>query len=270
MRPDRSHAISALGLALAGTLLALPVAAEAISAKTAKSAPVVGSAETGKLDADAMAALDRMGSYLRSLKTFEVRSDNTREEVLNNGQKLQFASTTRYVASLPTSLFAELSNDRRNVQLYFNGKTLTVYTPATGYYAEAPAAGTVGQMLTVAATKYGIEFPLQDLFRWGDASATAPRPSEGFKVGSTKIGGVAVDHYAFRQPDVDFQIWIDQGDKPLPRRMVITSHTDPAQPQFTADFTWNTGATVAPAQFTFTPDAKAVKIPFATPAAASK
>jgi hypothetical protein len=248
-------------------LVAAPTASYAVSAKTAKSAPVVGSADAGKLDPDAVAALDRMGAYLRTLKTFEVRSDNTTEEVLNNGQKLQFANHVRYVASLPTGLYAELTNDRRDVKLYFNGKTLTVYTPATGFYAEAPAAGTVGQMLTVAASKYGIEFPLQDLFRWGDATSTAPRPSEGFKVGATKIGDIAVDHYAFRQPGVDFQIWIDQGDKPLPRKMVITSREDPAQPQYVAYFTWNLTPAADAATFSFVPDAKAVKIPFAAPAA---
>ena len=242
----------------AGAATKAPAAAKSTAAKVAES-----------LDPDAAAALDRMGAYLRTLDRFEVSSDNTMEEVLGNGQKLQFLNRVRYVVDGPDKLYSEIRNDRSDIRLFYDGKALTVENRATGFYAEAPMAGTIGELLRKADEQYGIEFPLQDLFRWGDTMSTAVAPKEGFKVGPARIGNYQTDHYAFRQNGVDFQIWIEQGDKPLPRKLAITTLTDPAQPQYIAYFTWNTELGSDPRRFTFVPGKNSAKISFGTPAAAA-
>ena len=242
------------------SLIVTPFAAAAQArpdTKTAATKPV------GVLDPASTAALDRMGAYLRTLKTFEVRSDNTMEEVLGNGQKLQFLNRVRYVVDGPNSLYSEIRSDRDDIRLFYNGTVLTLENRATGFYADAPVTGTIDELLIKADKQLGIEFPLQDLFRWGSKTRNSVSPNEGFKVGPARIGENATDHYAFRLDDVDFQIWIDQGDKPLPRKLVITMLTDPAQPQYVAYFTWNTAPTVDAKRFMFVPGKNAVKIPFA-------
>ena len=45
-------------------------------------------------------------------------------------------------------------------------------------------------------------------------------------VGPSVVGGVTCEQYAFRQADIDWQIWIQLGDYPLPRRLVATTTTD--------------------------------------------
>jgi len=224
---------------------------------------------TATLDPDASAALNRMGAYLRTLNTFEVTSDSTMEEVLGSGQKLQFINRVRYVVGGPDKLYSEIRSDRRDMRLFYDGKALTVENRANGFYAVAPISGTIGELLRKADEQYGIDFPLQDLFRWGSMTASAATPKEGFKVGPERIGKYTTDHYAYRQDGVDFQIWIEQGDKPLPRKMVVTTLTDPAQPQYVAYFTWKTDSKVEPKLFTFAPGKDSAKISFATPAAAA-
>lgn len=250
--------------AVALTTLPAGAATKAPAATKATAAKVAGS-----LDADAAAALNQMGAYLRTLKRFEVTSDNTMEEVLGNGQKLQFLNRVRYVVDGPDKLYSEIRNDRSDIRLFYDGKALTVENGATGFYAVAPMTGTTSDLLRKADEQYGIEFPLQDLFRWGDTTSGAVTPKEGFKVGPARIGNYKTDHYAFRQNDVDFQIWIEQGDKPLPRKLAITTLTDPAQPQYVAYFTWNTDPKADPRRFSFVPGKNSAKIPFATPAAAA-
>ncbi len=249
-----------LAMAMSATLLASPLyAAAPPAAKPAAAAPAVP-----KLDPASLAALNAMGAYLRSLSTLAVKSDSTTEEVLDNGQKLQFSHHVSYIAQKPDKLFAELRNDKRFVHIFYNGQKLTIHTPKTGYYAEAPVTGTIGQMLKKADEKFGIDFPLQDLFRWGDPTASAEIPTEGFKVGQTIVGDATTDHYAFRQKGVDFQIWMDQGDKPLPRKLVITTLSDPAQPEYVAYFTWDLTPKVDAGTFSFTPGKNDAKIPLAT------
>ena len=243
-----------LAAALAGAMA--PQAVLAVSpSKTPAPAPAPA------LDPAAAAALDRMGAYLRSLKAFDVHVETASDVILNSGQRIQTERTVDYAVETPNRLAARIEGPRGVVNLTYDGAAFTV-AGEDGYYAQAPLTGSISTLLGKAYTAYGIDFPLQDLFRWGDPSAVTPRPSEGFRVGSAKVGGVATDHYAFRQPGVDFQVWIDQGDKPLPRKMVITSLTDPAQPQYVAVMSWNLAPRHADGQFTFKPAPGAKKIRF--------
>ena len=42
-------------------------------------------------------------------------------------------------------------------------------------------------------------------------------------VGPTEVGSITCEQYAFRQPGLDRQIWIQLGDFPLPKKLVITT-----------------------------------------------
>lgn len=252
-------------LLLATALPMAPALAQAASPTTATT-----NMAAGTLDADASAALDRMGAHLRSLGSFSLTSNASTEEVYANGQKLQFLQRTTYTMGGPTSLHVKIETDSQTRDVFYNGKTFTIVAPRVGKYIQLPASGTVGEILTRAYEDWGVDFPVQDLFRWGDASSTAERPKEGFKVGSAKIGDAMTDHYAFRQTGVDWQIWIDQGDKPLPRKMVITNLEDAAQPQYVAYFSWDVTPKIAPGTFDFKPAATDKRIDLSDFAAAKK
>ena len=70
------------------------------------------------------------------------------------------------------------------------------------------------------------------------------------------------DHYAFRQADVDWQVWIERGKRALPCKIVITTTQDPAQPQYSAVLKWNVAPKFNKATFTFVPpkDAKQIQV----------
>jgi hypothetical protein len=79
-------------------------------------------------------------------------------------------------------------------------------------------------------------------------------------VGTSSIDGVQCDQYAFREGEIDWQIWIQRGDQPVPRKVVIIDRTDEARPAYVARLTWNTSAQFTKATFAFSPpkDAKAI------------
>ena len=77
---------------------------------------------------------------------------------------------------------------------------------------------------------------------------------------------VPTDHLAVRSADVDMQIWIAQGEQPLPRRIILTYKNAPGQPQFRADLSdWDLSPKVAADSFSFNPPAGAEQIPFLAP-----
>jgi hypothetical protein len=222
--------------------------------------PAAAVAAVSRVQPEAIAALEKMGTYLRSLKSFGLHADTTTDLVTDDEQKLQFPGTIDYKVRAPNGLYIDMSTDRKQRRLYYDGKTLTVYGPKNNFYAQAKAPPTIKQLLAVAEDKYGIELPLADLFLWGTDKAPVSSLQSAIFVGPARIDGSVTHQYAFRQDDVDWQIWIEAGEKPLPRRLVITTTDDPAQPQFASTLTWNTNAAIRDADFAFAPPKDAHRV----------
>jgi hypothetical protein len=226
--------------------------------------PPASAPETPKEPAvapEALAALEKMGAFLRTLKTFTLRADTTIDEVLDDtGQKIQFGGTVEYHVRLPDHLRADVSSDRKQRQFFYDGKTLTLYGQRVKYYASVPAPPTIRETLEMAEQKYGLDLPLADLFFWGTDKAHPEDIKAAIYVGPSWIGGVLTDHYAFRQEDVDWQIWIERSDTPLPRKLVITTTDEDEQPQYVAVLTWTLAPQLDDALFTFVPPAGAQQI----------
>ena len=115
--------------------------------------------------------------------------------------------------------------------------------------------------MDVAAKKYGLEVPLADLFLMGTDKFDTKSITEAIYVGPQMIGGVLCDQLAFRQPGVDWQICIERGKAPLPRKLVVTgTDGDPAQPVRRSILTWKAGSAPEAAAFTFVPPKGATRI----------
>jgi len=210
---------------------------------------------------EAIAALKKMGAFLRTLPAFTLHADTSTDEVLaDTGQKIQFGSVVDYSFRSPDRLRADIIADRKQRQFFYDGHTRTLYGPREQYYASVPAPPTIRKTLEFAAQRYGLEVPLADLFFWGTDEARLEDIKAAIDVGPSSIDGVLCDHYAFRQADVDWQLWIERSDTPVPRKLVITTTTEKAQPQYVAKLTWNLTPQLDDALFTFVPPADAHKI----------
>ena len=226
-------------------------------------AQAANSQESDAVEPAAIDALNKMGTYLRSLKDFQVEAKITSEDVLDNGEKLQYAHKTTILAVLPNRLRADVDGDRKSRLLLYDGKSFTFFARRAGFYATVDAPPTIVQLNEVAREKYGIEVPLIDLFLWGGPHATTNEITEATDVGPGDIEGVTCEHYAYRQPGLDWQVWIQLGDHPLPRKLVLTTLTDEARPEHTSVFTWNLAPSYNDASFVFDPPEDAHKIVFA-------
>jgi hypothetical protein len=126
----------------------------------------------------------------------------------------------------------------------------------------------VGQLADKLDAEHGFGVPLADLFRWGSPGWTTDDITGATDVGPSTVQGTTCEQYAFRTAEIDWQIWIQKGDYPLPRRLVITTKTDEARPQHTAVYTWNLAPSFNDAAFTFQPPADAGQVVLAKLAAA--
>ena len=226
--------------------------------------------KTELIDPVAVDALNQMGTYLRSLKDFQVTAALTSEDVLSDGEKLTYAHTTNILAAMPNKLRIDTQGDQKSRLVLYDGKTFTLFARRAGYYATADAPPTIGELIDVASDKYGIDIPLLDLFLWGGPRASTGEITEASDFGPSDVSGITCEHYAFRQPGLDWQVWVQLGEHPLPKKLVLTTTTDDARPQHISVLTWNLAPSYNDVAFVFDPPADAHKIVFAKeePAAA--
>jgi len=237
---------------LAAGLLVLWLTLPGVHAQTA--------APANPVDPAAVQALKDMGAHLQSLQRFRVTTELSGERVLADGQKLQHSATAQMDVQRPNKLRARMTSARSERQLIFDGKTVTLYTPAQKYYSSVVFTGTLVDLVEQLEERYGIEVPLSDLFVWGTPLAPLDKIESAMNAGQDFIGDDLCDHYAFRQGKVDWQIWITASGKPLPRKIVITSRADEARPQSVHLIDWNLKPAFGETTFRFTPPKGASKV----------
>jgi hypothetical protein len=221
------------------------------------------------IEPEALAALDKMGKFLITLESFEVHADTTIDEVLvDNGQKIQLASSVDYKVKRPDHMFVDVASDRKHRQYFYDGKTVTVYAPEMKYYAIFQAPATIRETLDAAEEKFELNMPLRDLFVWGTDEADPGALTGALNIGPATISGELCDHYAYRQDDVDWQLWLRRDGDPLPCKLVITTTSEESHPQYSATLSWKLAASFDDSAFTFTAPEGASQIVMAEESAA--
>ena len=251
----------AVVIALAGIAVAMDRSATpAAEAQATTSAAVAYMPATGTPEANAKARLKEMSDYMGAQKAFSFEYDTFLEVVTKEDQKLGLASSGSMAVSRPDKIRATRTGGFADVEYVFDGKTLTMLGKNANAYAQAAATGTIDQLVDTVRDKYHRPVPGADLLMSNIHDQLMPEVTNAKDLGSGVIDGVECDHLAFRTKDVDWQIWIAQGERPYPCRYVITSTQVSRAPAYTVALRdWNTDA-VAPASFVFKAPANARKL----------
>jgi hypothetical protein len=210
---------------------------------------------------DAKSILKAMADYVSSQKTIELTFDSDIEIITPQLEKIQFTNSGEALLSRPDKLRAHRVGGYADVALFFDGKTVTVYGKHINGYAQFDAPGTVDQLIEALRQGHGIALPFADLILSNSYNVLVAGVLEAKHIGRGVIDGRECEHLAFRNFDTDWQIWVEVGKSPIPRKMVITSKTMNSAPQYTLHVKgWKTGVVPAQDAFAFTPPAGAQKL----------
>lgn len=242
-----------------GLALAVVLSLSAVSSMASEDA--APPSESATVSPEAQAVLDRMTSYLRSLSAFSVSADSSRDEVVARGYKLQNNEHSELVVQRPNKLRAEIDGDLRRRIIVYDGAKLAMYSPADEAYVVAPAPDTLA-VLVESLAGAGVEMPLMDVLYQGATGTLADGVFGGVLVGRSRVDGVECDHLAFREATVDWQLWVETGARPLPRRIVITTRYEVGDPQYEATLRWNLAPHITSATFAFEPPKGSAEVEF--------
>jgi hypothetical protein len=211
-------------------------------------APVIGAAGSAavaqaQVEPRAVEILQRMSRSLGSAQALRFRAYDMADQVMANGQKLQFGRTVTVAARRPGAVSATVKGDAEDVHFGFSGSKLTIVNHRERCYAVQDVPPTIDQMFDFLAERFGITAPLADLLFSEPYSAMMGRVRSGQYVGLHWVGQTQCHHLAFRQEGIDWQIWIEDSEQAVPRKIVITYKELPGQPQFVALLDeWNLSA----------------------------
>jgi hypothetical protein len=214
-------------------------------------------------DDDAAKILKAMSDYMGSQKSISLSFDTDIEVITPEIQKIQFASSGKVLLNRPDKLRASRTGGYADVELVFDGKTVSVLGKNLNAYAQADAPGTIDQLVDLLRNQYGLELPGADLLISNPYEALMSDVITSKHIGQGVIDDVECEHLAFRNQDTDWQLWVRTGDQPIPCKFVITSKATAAAPQYTLvikDF--KTGVELNADAFAFQPPADAKKVDF--------
>jgi len=210
---------------------------------------------------DAKSFLKAMSDYVSSQKTIELTFDSDIEVITPQLEKIQFTNSGEALLSRPDKLRAHRVGGYADVALYFDGKTASVLGKNINGYAQFDAPGSVDQLIEALRQGHGVALPFADLLLSNSYDVLVAGVKEAKYIGRGVIDGRECEHLAFRNFDTDWQLWVEVGENPIPRKMVITSKTLNSAPQYTLRVkSWKTGVQPPPDAFAFVPPTGAKKL----------
>ena len=210
---------------------------------------------------DAKAILKSMSDYLSSQSAISLTFDSDIEVITPQMEKIQFTNSGETLLKRPDKLRARRVGGYSDVELVFDGKTISILGHNVNGYAQIEAPGTVDQLIKSLRAGHGISMPGADLLQTKAYDILVADVMEAKHIGRGVIDGRECEHLAFRNFDTDWQLWVEAGESPIPRKMVITSKTVNSAPQYTLRVKkWETGVELAPDAFAFVPPQGAKKL----------
>jgi hypothetical protein len=212
-------------------------------------------------------AVRDMARRLSSARAFTFNAYTCRQQFLNDGQRVEFSHNQHVAVRRPDRIAASVQGDEGDSEFTFDGRTVTLFNARDHVYGRTEIEGDLQKLFDTLASRYGMTLPLVDLVLPDPSTALLSRVRTCDDLGLGYVFDVKCRHLAFRQDGVDWEIWIQEGNDPLPRKLVITYKEAPGTPQYVAYLSdWNLAADIPESRFTFHAPEGAKQVDFAVPA----
>jgi hypothetical protein len=232
-----------------------------------QSAPTRNAAKAvpGESQVRARALLMDMARHLASTQRFSVEVRGAYDAVQRSGEKIEFGEIRKVTVSRPGRLRVEGErSDGAKVLTVFTGKEIALVDHSRNVYASAPQPGTIDRAVVHYVGELGMRLPLAVLLVSTLPAELERRVQSIDYVERTSLYGAPAHHLSARTATADFQIWIADGEHPLPQRILITYKLAKEQPQYRSVLSnWNLAPDVSDALFALKPPEGAQQVAFA-------
>jgi hypothetical protein len=216
------------------------------------------------LEKYALDRLKQMSETLASAKAFTYRSNNFMEvQAAATGQFLTFFVDTEVALQRPNKLRVNVFGDVPGFQFYFDGAKVSAFDPQKNVHSVFGPIATIDEMLDFVTTKAHINFPSADLMYSNPYAVMTKNLTHAIVVGPSMVNGVPCEHFAYMEPGLNWEIWIENGKRALPLRLAMTYKQVPNFPRFMIEYKdWNLNPKLKADIFVFKAPANSRQIEF--------
>ena len=213
------------------------------------------------VDSRADELVRRMSERLARAGEFALEAEEVYDEVPDQSPRRQLTDLRRVAMRRPDRLVGDTSGDAMNRTFWYDGKMFSALDKEQNVWASGAVPPTVDKALDWVFDQTGTVIPLGD-FLYADVYARLMGDVQrGVYLGIHEAAGVPCHHLSFEQATIDWQIWIDAGKEPLPRKLVITYKTEDEVPQYSVTIRkWNLQAKLPDTLFAFSPPDGATRV----------
>ncbi len=210
---------------------------------------------------EANSAVARMGATLQA-KEFSFQARTLRVYSNEQGELLHIAHQFKVTVRRPDRLLVDGTGDDGPRKLIFDGKTAVLVLDDGRKYASLPVPNTIEGMMHVVVGHFGVDFPLADFLTEAPQKAFLLGVTAGRQVNTVTIDGVPCRHLVFSQPPkIELELWVEDNEQSLPRRLIVTYQSLPGEPNFVAEMSdWNFTIHPSDAEFQFEPPQGAERV----------
>jgi hypothetical protein len=204
-----------------------------------------------KMDEKALSVLKAMSTYLGSRKTISFRARTFYDVALQSGTLIKTGRDSTVLLKRPKELNIRAdADDGSGTTIWFDGTKLTFWLRNLNQVMSLDFKGTTDEMLNHLIDKYDAQIPLSDLFYSNVGKSLSEDLIAAEYVGLRVVDGVNCHQLAFQSPGVNWQIWIEADETPVPRRFVMDFVDDGSKPQYMVQLdAWSIGGDIADYNF---------------------
>jgi len=203
----------------------------------------------------------RMSDRLAQVPALALEAEEVYDDVPADRPRTQLTSVRRVAMRRPDRLVADAAGDAQNRALWYDGKTASSLDREQNVWTSGAVPPTVDGALDWVFDQTGTVIPLADFLYADVYDRMMSEVQRGVYLGVHEAAGVPCHHLSFEQATIDWQIWIDAGPEPLPRKLVIAYKTEDEVPQYSVTIRkWNVKADLPEALFRFVPPSGAKRV----------
>jgi len=217
------------------------------------------------------ALVHAMSDRLARAEALAFEADEVYDEVPEQSPRQQLTNRRSVVLRRPDRVPGNAAGDAIHRSFYYNGRTFSAIDWEQNVWASGTVPPTIDEALDWVLDETGTVLPLADFLYADVYSRLMASVHRGVYLGIHDVAGVPCHHLSFEQATVDWQLWIDAGPEPLPRKLVIAYKTEDEVPQYTVTIRkWNLHAKVPDQIFRFEPPEGATRVEVTALAAAAQ
>ena len=230
-------------LAVALALVAAPAWGQSakLAAAKAPAAPVA--------PPQAEDVLRAMSKFLAAQKAFSYHGELEFDQIPPGGPKVRLDGAVDVAVARPGSMFVDYRDDVSDRVVWFQKGLLTLLDPAGGTYAEVSGPNDIDGMVAKMEKEYGLSLPLGELAESDPYAVLTRGVDQAHYLGVHNVDGTFCHHLLLQRPDLDLQLWVEVGQKPLLRKLVFEYPDRAGVPEYEVTITEWTLKAPAPAIF---------------------